>query len=279
MSSSESENVLQFYKHMISLKLHNGSFRWALSYSILLTKYLSPKRWTNSSSQLGSWKVKNVCCSVVSDSFATPWTVAHQAPLNMESSRQEYWSGLPFPSPGSLPNPGIEPWSPELQEDSLPSEPTREAEEAAKSYSNPEPGSRFCALSHHCRWKKGLSLFFTHHQSGDTVIHLDWNVLTPHHKAQMDIDLDPCFNFAHHEILGLQRKGLAPTTCQLNPGFYSLIMDLQRRWLQGCNQDLAQCLRVHGPKLSVLAICYTWRSQSRHKEHVDAKVLNIPALL
>ena len=52
---------------------------------------------------------------------------------------------------------------------------------------------------------------------------------TPHHKAQMDMDLDPCFNFAHHEILGLRRKGLAPTTHQLNPGFYSLIMDLQRR--------------------------------------------------
>ena len=40
--------------------------------------------------------------------FATPWTVAHQAPLSMGFSRQEYWSGLPFPSPGDLPNPGIE---------------------------------------------------------------------------------------------------------------------------------------------------------------------------
>ena len=41
--------------------------------------------------------------------FASPWTVAHQAPLSMEFSRQEYWSGLPFPTPGYLPNPGIEP--------------------------------------------------------------------------------------------------------------------------------------------------------------------------
>ena len=49
-------------------------------------------------------------CSVVSDS-ATPWTVAHQAPLSMEFSREEYWSGLPFPSPGDLPNPEIEPTS------------------------------------------------------------------------------------------------------------------------------------------------------------------------
>ena len=43
--------------------------------------------------------------------FATPWTVAYQAPLSMGFSRQEYWSGLPFPSPGDLPNPGIEPGS------------------------------------------------------------------------------------------------------------------------------------------------------------------------
>ena len=53
----------------------------------------------------------------------TPWTVAHQAPPSMEFSRQEYWSGLPFPSPGDLPNPGIEPGSPALQADTLPSEP------------------------------------------------------------------------------------------------------------------------------------------------------------
>ena len=51
--------------------------------------------------------------------LATPWTVACQAPLSMGFSRQEYWSGLPFPSPGDLPDPGIEPMSPTLQEDSL----------------------------------------------------------------------------------------------------------------------------------------------------------------
>ena len=59
--------------------------------------------------------------------LATPWTVAHQAPLSMGLSRQEYWSGLPFPSPGGLPNPGIEPESPTLQADSLPSEPPGKA--------------------------------------------------------------------------------------------------------------------------------------------------------
>ena len=55
--------------------------------------------------------------------FATLWTVAHQAPPSMEFSRQEYWSGLPFPSPGYFLDPGIKPRSPALQADALPSEP------------------------------------------------------------------------------------------------------------------------------------------------------------
>ena len=54
--------------------------------------------------------------------FATPWTVARQAPLSMGFSRQEYWSGLPFPPPGDFPDPGIKSRSPALQRDSLPSE-------------------------------------------------------------------------------------------------------------------------------------------------------------
>ena len=55
--------------------------------------------------------------------FATPWTVAYQASPSMGFSRQEYWSGLPFPSPGDLPGPGIEPGSPALEADTLTSEP------------------------------------------------------------------------------------------------------------------------------------------------------------
>ena len=54
--------------------------------------------------------------------LATPWTAAHQAPLSMRFSRQGYWSGLPFPSPWDLPNPGIESGSPALQADPLPTE-------------------------------------------------------------------------------------------------------------------------------------------------------------
>ena len=55
--------------------------------------------------------------------FVTPWTVAYQEPQSTEFSRQEYWSGLLFPSPRDLPNPGIEPRFPVLQADALPSEP------------------------------------------------------------------------------------------------------------------------------------------------------------
>ena len=58
--------------------------------------------------------------------FPTPWTVAHQAPLSMGFSTQEYWSGLPFPSPGDLPDPRIEPRSPALRADTLTSEPPGE---------------------------------------------------------------------------------------------------------------------------------------------------------
>ena len=68
-------------------------------------------------STFGGGLVAKLCLT-----FGTPWTIAHQAPLSMGFSRQEYWSGLPFPSPGDLPNPGIKPGSPALQADSLPTE-------------------------------------------------------------------------------------------------------------------------------------------------------------
>ena len=72
----------------------------------------------------------------------TPWTVARQAPLSMELSRQEYWSGSPFPFPGDLPDPGMEPGSSALQADSLLSE---------------LPGKLQCQLYHHS-YNKGFSV-------------------------------------------------------------------------------------------------------------------------
>ena len=85
------------------------------------------KSWTQLSNFHFTWgafgygRVK-VSVTQSSDS-ATPWTVALQAPLFMGFSRQEYWSGLPFPSPGDFLYPGTEPMSPALQAESLPSEP------------------------------------------------------------------------------------------------------------------------------------------------------------
>jgi len=64
----------------------------------------------------------------------TPWIVTHQDPLTMKIPRQEYWSGLPFPSPGDFPNPGMETISPESQADSLPSETTGKTKK--KKYKN-----------------------------------------------------------------------------------------------------------------------------------------------
>ena len=86
--------------------------------------------------------------------FATPRTVASQAPLSMEFSRQEYWSGLSFPSPGILPNPGIEPESPALQ-----------AAVQANSFSSEPPGKLYGVIYlsisfHGFHWKGKQHSYF-----------------------------------------------------------------------------------------------------------------------
>ena len=68
--------------------------------------------------------------------FATSWTIAYQTPLSVGFSRQGYWSGLPFPSLGELPDPETEPRSPTLQADALPSEPPEK----------PDQGTNLCPL-------------------------------------------------------------------------------------------------------------------------------------
>ena len=100
-------------------KLIAGWHYTALTYFF---SYLEPVCCSMSSSNccLLKMKVKLLSCVQL---FATPWTVAYQAPLSVGFSRQEYWSGLPFPFSGDLPDPGIEPGSPALQADALPSEP------------------------------------------------------------------------------------------------------------------------------------------------------------
>ena len=80
-------------------------------------------------SHLCSWNLRTLLCKLKVKLLShvrlcvTPGTVAYQVPPSMEFSRQEYWSGLPFPSLGDLPDPEIEPRSPALQADALPSEP------------------------------------------------------------------------------------------------------------------------------------------------------------
>ena len=67
-----------------------------------------------------SFKIHSAVANMLQSDSATPWTIACQAALSMEFSRPKYWSGLPFPSPGDLPDLGIEPMSPVWQTDSLP---------------------------------------------------------------------------------------------------------------------------------------------------------------
>ena len=75
----------------------------------------------------------------MSDSFVIPWTVACQAPLSMGFSRQEYWSGLPFPSPGDLPDPEIEPTAPALAGGFFTTEPP---EKPLEDFTNEETEAR-----------------------------------------------------------------------------------------------------------------------------------------
>ena len=137
--------------------------------------------------------------------FATPWTVAYYAPPSMGFSRQEYWSGLPFPSPEDLPDPGIEPRSPALKADTLPPEPP------GKSCTRTERlGLHFCwwysgqGSSCQCRghgfdpWSRRiphateqLSPLTT---TTESRVVLDYQ--SPHAKITEPISLDP----AHHNF-------------------------------------------------------------------------------
>ena len=117
--SAMEERVLSGQKNKESL--------WVFSQAQSHRSHKKFSRWKGNKNEivivlLLKKKSESVSHSVMSDS-ETPWVVDHQAPLSMEFSRQEYWSGLPFPSPGDLPAPGTEPQSPVLQADSLLSEP------------------------------------------------------------------------------------------------------------------------------------------------------------
>ena len=109
--------------------------------------------------------------------FATPWTVAYQAP-STGFSREEYWSGLPFPSPEDLPDPGIEPGSPALQADALPSEPPGKPKDDEKETPDPE----VCKLSIHDDDTRSFCKFWspgpTHYLPMDSGA-LGWKCCSP----------------------------------------------------------------------------------------------------
>ena len=110
------EQLLLQYLKCLPRSLLISQITWPLS-SVL--------RWENQRLLAQHHKTNQYKCVLVTQSCPTlgdPWTVAHQAPLSMGFSRQEYWSGSPFPSPGDLSHPRIEPGSLALQADSLPSE-------------------------------------------------------------------------------------------------------------------------------------------------------------
>ena len=87
--------------------------------SLWIEEEAKKKKSITTEGNKGLWLPRICVCVSPGRLFATPWTAAHQAPLSMGFSRKGYWSGLLFPSPGDLPNPGIEPGSPKLQADSL----------------------------------------------------------------------------------------------------------------------------------------------------------------
>ena len=94
-------------------------FQWPLLQIVIRLSFLTPLVALLTLGEVGKLKATfprahcNLlllfCCQVVSSYFSTPWTIVHQGPLSMRFPRQEYWTGLPFPSPGDLPKPGMEP--------------------------------------------------------------------------------------------------------------------------------------------------------------------------
>ena len=122
--------------------------------------------------------------------FVTPWTVACKASLSMRFPRQENWSGFPFPSPGDLPNPGMEPGSPTLQADSLPSEPLGKIFKWTKRQKTiPRNKEEYLRITNHSEHVTGLNL---------------------HRKTRRRRTQVPCLSYARHWLGAFQVYGGDP---------------------------------------------------------------------
>ena len=173
------------------------------------------------------WKWK---CSSLShvQLFFTPWTVARQAPLSLGFSRQEYWSGLPFPSP-DLPDPGIKLRFPALQIDSLPSETPGKPwwDEVGD-----KEGSRGCSAG--CSGLPGSTTNQASplHVSYGLVVHFQWN--RPHTALRL-----PQFSKGQASRMDLACSGLIMTQFD-----ESLLLFILPRWSSRANPALGQTLEA-----------------------------------
>ena len=139
--------------------------------------------------------------------FVTPWTVAYQAPLSMGFSRQEYWSGLPFPSPGDLPDPGIEPRSPTLQADTLLSEP---------------PGKQITENNWYQKTTLSENNWYSGKQNSPLTQHLSFSLVTcPNQSERAESDAEHSANHhrPHPTPVRVEGGGWEEKAAQEPPGF------------------------------------------------------------
>ena len=144
--------------------------------------------------------------------FATPWTVAREAPLSMGFSRQEFWNGLPLPPPGDLPYPGIEPVSPAWQANSLPSEPPGKPREVPglQTSTDSKVGSREKSAHQRLSPLPTVRPLLPRQEAGPVVSVLPWRASFSRHTCvfcplspdgQHTGHLSVCFPFASSTVI------------------------------------------------------------------------------
>ena len=172
--------------------------------------------------------------------FATPWTAAHQAPLSLGLSRQAYWSGLPFPSPGDLPDPGIKPWSPALPANSSPSEPPgKPFYRVVYTWQSQSPSAShppFPLLAVHAYIYSGSAFLLIYaFNKKNWMAQLNWNAqllasfsASYHFESELSSTLLWTFSISKHLLFQRGKNMCTPklTSMVACPLFYSLVENL-----------------------------------------------------